>query len=106
MCINNIKFLFTPQATAELLYAVITAQLKSTFHKINIHAAMTPADIQKCFKPVFEQARALKEAFERRVHDEQLAATSKVICIVHKCGIQQWLESMYIVCTMTVDQAY
>lgn len=70
--------LLTPQATAKLLYAVLTAQLKSTFHKINVHAAMTPADIQKHFKPVFDQAKALKEAFERRAHNEQLAASSQV----------------------------
>lgn len=68
----------SPQATANLLYAVLTAQLKSTFHKINVHAAMTPADIQKYFNPVFEQANALKEAFERRAHNEQLAASSQV----------------------------
>lgn len=69
---------FILQATAELLHAVLTAQLKSTFHKINVHAAMTPADVQKYFKPVFEQADALKEAFERRAHGEQMAASSQV----------------------------
>ena len=39
---------------------------------------MTPADIQKYFNPVFEQANALKEAFERKAHNEQLAASSQV----------------------------
>ena len=68
------------QATANLLFGVLTAQLKSTFHKINVHAAMTPADIQNQFEPVFEQAKALKEAFERRAHDEQIASSQVSVC--------------------------
>lgn len=68
----------TLQATAELLYALLTAKPMSTFHKLNVHAAMTPADIQKHFKPIFEQANTLKEAFKRRAQSEQLAATSQV----------------------------
>jgi hypothetical protein len=39
---------------------------------------MTPSDIQKYFTPVFEQANALKEAFERRAQNEKLAASSQV----------------------------
>jgi hypothetical protein len=44
---------------------------------------MTPSDIQKYFKPVFEQANALKEAFERRAQNEQQAATSQVSKFPH-----------------------
>ena len=65
------------QSTAELLYAVLTARLKSTFHKINVHAAMTPTDIHSYFQPVFKQAKALRDAFERRAKMEQEAAASQ-----------------------------
>ncbi len=53
------------QATVMLLHAVLCAQIKPTFHKINIHAAMTPSDIQKHFKLVFDQARELSDAFKK-----------------------------------------
>ena len=59
------------QATVMLLHAVLCAQIKPTFHKINVHAAMTPSDIQKHFKLVFDQARELSHAFKKsqeRVH--------------------------------------
>ena len=85
----------TSQATAELLYGVLTAQLKSTFHKINVHAAMTPADIQKYFKPVFEQANALKEAFERRAQSEQQAATSQVSKTYFACTCV-WVHIIFV----------
>ena len=91
-----------PQATAEVLYGVLTAQLKSTFHKINVHAAMTPADIQKYFKPVFEQANALKEAFERRAQSEQQAATSQV----RKMLIFAHILLLYIYCTRLISYIY
>ncbi len=48
-----------------LLHAVLCAQIKPTFHKINIHAAMTPSDIQEHFKPVFEQAKELSDAYHK-----------------------------------------
>ena len=54
------------QEIAHLLYAVLTAQVHSTFHKINVHAALTPSDIGAHFKPAFEQARHLKQAFDKQ----------------------------------------
>ena len=57
------------QATASLLYGVLNAELKPTFYKVNVHAAMTPSNIHSYFQPVFEQARALKEAYNRRARD-------------------------------------
>ena len=44
---------------------MLSAQIKPTFHKINIHAAMTPADIHKLLEPVFEQAKQLKDSFDK-----------------------------------------
>ena len=46
----------SPEATAHLLYAILSAEVDSTFHKINIHAAMTPEDVKKYFELVFRQA--------------------------------------------------
>ena len=53
----------THQSTASLLYGLLFAQIKPTFHKLNVHAAMTPADIWNYLNPVFMQAKKLKEAF-------------------------------------------
>ena len=72
------------QTTAELLYAVLTAHVKSTFHKINVHAAMTPTDIHNYFQPVFQQARALRKAFERKALHEQEAALTQAALLESK----------------------
>ena len=53
------------QATAKLLNAVLCATIKPTFHKINVHAAMTPAEIEQHFKPAFQQAKELRDAYHR-----------------------------------------
>ena len=55
----------TKQSTASLLFGVLSAQIKPTFHKMNVHAAMTPDDIWNHLEPVFTQARKLKDAFEK-----------------------------------------
>lgn len=49
----------TPEALAHLIYALLLANVKSTFHKINIHAALTPADLELKLVPVFAQAKTL-----------------------------------------------
>ena len=59
----------THQSTASLLYGVLTAQMKPTFHKLNVHAAMTPADVWDHLEPVFSQAKLLQEAFKNKVAD-------------------------------------
>ncbi len=53
------------QATAKLLHTILCAKIKPTFHKINVHAAMTPSDIQEHFRPVFDQARELSGAYNK-----------------------------------------
>ena len=53
------------QTTASLLHAVIVSEVKSTFYKINVHAALTPEQIWSHLKPAIEQANSLKEAFEQ-----------------------------------------
>ncbi len=55
------------QATARLLMAVMNAQIKPTFHKVNVHAALTPADILGHLRPAFDQAKALRAAHLHRV---------------------------------------
>ncbi len=47
----------SPEATACLLHALLVAQVKTVFHKINVHAALTPVDIKKLLEPIFEEAR-------------------------------------------------
>ena len=64
------------QDTAHLLHGILTAQITPTFHKVNIHAAMTPGDIQEQFKPVFSQANFLKEAYKRRDVSQRVASGS------------------------------
>ena len=59
----------THQSTARLLYGVLNAQIKPSFHKLNLHAAMTPADIWSHLEPVFSQAKMLQEAFKNKVAD-------------------------------------
>ena len=45
---------------------MLNAQILPTFHKLNVHAAMTPTDIQKHLKPVFAQAKKLQESFKSK----------------------------------------
>ncbi len=49
----------SPEATACLLHALLVAQVKTVFHKINVHAALTPVDIKKLLEPIFEEARRI-----------------------------------------------
>ena len=57
----------SPEKTARLLQAIFTAQVTPTFHKINVHAAMTPAKIKSLFQPVFAQARLLHAAYQEKL---------------------------------------
>ena len=52
------------QTTASLLHAVIVSEIKSTFYKINVHAALTPEQIWGYLKPAIDQANSLREAYE------------------------------------------
>ena len=55
----------SPETTAHLLHAVLKAQVKSSFHKINVHAAMTPAEIKMFLLPVIEQANLLQTTYHQ-----------------------------------------
>ena len=65
-----------PQSTAHLLHGILNAQITPTFHKVNVHAAMTPGDIKKHFEPVFSQARVLQEAYQQRDGSRSVASSS------------------------------
>lgn len=54
------------QSVSDLLYATLTSQVKSTFHKINIHDSLTPTDVKLALKPAIEQAIALRDTFKRK----------------------------------------
>lgn len=55
-----------PETMARLLHAILMAQVAPTFHKINVHAAMTPSEIKKLFEPVFRQAKLLQDTYQQR----------------------------------------
>ena len=55
----------THQSTASLLYGVMFAEIMPTFHKLNIHSAMTATDLWNSLEPVFSQAKVLQEAFKK-----------------------------------------
>lgn len=57
----------TPETTAHLLQALLVAKVDSTFYKINVHAAMTPAEIKNHLVPVFNQAEILQKFHEEKL---------------------------------------
>ena len=60
---------YSPEATAHLLYAILSAEVDSTFHKINVHAAMTPEDAKKHFELVFRQAEHCLQCAKGKPYD-------------------------------------
>ena len=66
----------TPETTASLLHAILHAEVEPIFHKINVHAAMTPADVKKEFKPVITQARQLQDAYQQMKLERREEASS------------------------------
>lgn len=64
----------SPEAIAHLLYAILSAEVDTTFHKINVHAAMTPADVKQHFEPIFKQASFFLES-KKRASKETLIVT-------------------------------
>ena len=74
----------TPEMTAQLLHAILKVQVKSSFYKINVHAAMTPAEIKKLFTPVVKQAELLEDKYKQVL--ERVASTASVTSV-------HWRES-------------
>lgn len=62
------------QAVADLLHCILTAQPAFTFHKVSMHAAMTPSDIGEKLRSAFQQALVLKASHE--FHDSSSQMTS------------------------------
>ena len=54
------------QSTASLLYGVLFAKIKPTFHKLNVHAAMTSDDIWNHLNLAFSQAMKIQDAFQNK----------------------------------------
>ena len=71
----------TPDTVARLLQAILVAHVQPTFHKINVHAAMTPAEIRKLFRPVFTQAQLLQATYRQKLErirsEESMAALKR-----------------------------
>ena len=68
----------SPEVTAQLLYAILCAEVQSTFHKINVHAAMTPADVGKHFEQIFCQANYFLECKDKFPKGTQLIVTVSI----------------------------
>lgn len=45
----------------------MVSEIRSTFYKINVHAALTPEQIWGYLKPAIDQANTLKEAYKGAV---------------------------------------
>ena len=57
----------SPEAISRLLNAILIAEVKPTFHKINVHAAMTPSEVESMLEPIFSQANALLKIHQQIV---------------------------------------
>ena len=64
---NDVEISDSSEGIAHLLQSIFTAQVTPTFHKINIHAAMTPSIIKSLFQPVFAQARLLHTTYQEKL---------------------------------------
>lgn len=63
------------EATARLLNAVLMAEVVPMFHKINVHAALTPQEIKSLFDPVFSQAKLLHDIYYQK--EDKMFTVSK-----------------------------
>ena len=52
------------EATTHLLHAILKAQVKSSFYKINIHTALSPAKIKALFSPVIKRADLIQTIYK------------------------------------------
>ncbi len=64
--------------TAELLHAVMHAEVESCFHKINVHAALKPSDIKSILDPIIEQAITLLKFHKHNQIPDDNSTTSNV----------------------------
>jgi hypothetical protein len=67
----------TPEATAQLVHAILQAEVQPTFHKINVHAAMSPTGVLGQLEPVFRQAKDLREACLQRARRKKVSVKSR-----------------------------
>ena len=72
--------------TASLLQAVMVSEVKPTFYKINVHAALTPDQILCHLQPAIEQANYFKEAYDNRGDNRDFLRVPFVtVCVLQKC---------------------
>ena len=71
------------QTTASLLHAVMVSEVRSTFYKINVHAALTPEKIWGYLEPAIDQANTLKEAYKCAVGQEMSLRLPFVTVSIH-----------------------
>eukprot|EP00731_Ephydatia_muelleri_P036542 Em0275g1a len=63
-CLTQADLVCSSEAIADVLHALFSAHIKSTFLKVNVHAALTPSDIRRHLQPAFALANELKSKFD------------------------------------------
>lgn len=56
----------TIKAMSHLLHTIMLAEIEPTFHKINVHAAMTPSEVKILLEPIICRANFLLETYQQR----------------------------------------
>ena len=77
----------SPQATAVFLHALLNSEVQDTFYKINVHAAMTPSEVEHQLKPAFSHAKVLKEKHDQqgvKLQSSSLENTSSKLSLLHE----------------------
>ena len=65
----------------------MVSEVKSTFYKINVHAALTPDQIWCHLQPAIEQANSLREAYEDGENEGvSLRLPFVTVCILYTCN--------------------
>ena len=53
------------------MFIILQSEVKSTFHKINVHGALDLEQIQKLMKPALDQSGVLNEVYEKQRDSNQ-----------------------------------
>ena len=68
---DKVQQLNCSETFAELMFVILKSEVKSTFHKVNVHGALDLEQIQSLIKPALEQARVLNEVYEKQINSDQ-----------------------------------
>lgn len=71
----------TPEAVSHLVHAILLAKVVPTFHKINVHAAMTPSEVKSQLRPVFSQANVLLKRCQQKVLRKNVDVVERALTV-------------------------